>query len=349
MLEVYRKHMKKCTFCGSLASSDDTCDFHILDGPMKPRDRIRLMTRCLYSLPTGVCAAVAFFAASTCFSAMADDDGAHETIYVKQPLVRHPDRVELSFAIAGRIKDLCFEEGDVVKVGTVLASLHNEQELAELALQIAKAEAVEPLEVAGARRNMAQKALQQAKDGNEILSNAIPSHEIRRLELDFEIAQAEYGEKVYEQRLAVLEKDVALAAYESTLLIAPFTGTITRRLLSKGATVDGLKTVGQIVDTSKIRIEGYVEIREAQALKKGDTILVTQKSGREVSVPLEFIDIGAQQVQKLIRVWGQTSDQVGLLEGEEVTATIRSQKAEHFGERSSAAAEPASARQDEIR
>ena len=244
------------------------------------------------------------------------------SIEVKQPLVRYADRVDLSFSIAGRLKSVLFEEGQVVEAGEVLATLENDREKAEYAFRKAKADASETLETAKARIAASKTAKSRATDANQLVLHAIPSQEIRRLELDLDLAVAELNEKNREKELAALEAEIAKASYEATILSSPFTGTITRRLLSKGSSVDGLKPIGQIVSKNKLRVEGFVSLDESRNLRVGDKIMVRQKSGKEVAFDLKFIDVGAQQVQKLIRIWGETTDTQGLVEGEAVTAIL---------------------------
>jgi multidrug resistance efflux pump len=243
-------------------------------------------------------------------------------VEIRQPLLRHPERVDLSFPVPGRIRELHFEEGDVVDAGKVLSTLENDRELSEFKLKKARSEAQELLASARARAKVAGQGLAQARRGNDLKEGAIPAQELRRLELELEVANAELLEKETEQSLLAIEANVAKAVYESTILRAPFSGTITRKLLSSGSAVDGLKPIGQLIDTKTIRVEGYVGIQDVRKIKPGQKVLVTNKSGETFTFQLRFVDISAQQVQKLVRVWGQTTCDKKLVEGEEVTATI---------------------------
>ncbi len=256
-----------------------------------------------------------------CFVIVSQTVG-EEAIDLRQPLLRHPDRVELGFPASGRLRKILFEEGKAVEQGEVLAEIENDHEKAQLELQIAKSLADEPLKTARVRVSAAKRAKEAAEDANRKHARTIPAQEIRRLELELELAQAELAEKAYEQRIATLEMAVAKSAYEATILRAPFAGIVTRRYMSVGTTTDTTRPVAQIVDVSKMRVEGYLSLVEARQVHVGDTILVVQSTGRQTEFTVGFIDIGAQQVQKLIRVWGQAESKDGLMEGESITARV---------------------------
>ena len=262
-----------------------------------------------------------------CFVIVSQTVG-EEAIDLRQPLLRHPDRVELGFPASGRLRKILFEEGKAVEQGEVLAEIENDHEKAQLDLQIAKSLADEPLQTARVRVSAAKRAKEAAEDANRKHARTIPAQEIRRLELELELAQAELAEKAYEQRIATLEMAVAKSAYEATILRAPFAGIVTRRYMSVGTTTDTTRPVAQIVDVSKMRVEGYLSLVEARQVHVGDTILVVQSTGRQTEFTVGFIDIGAQQVQKLIRVWGQAEAKDGLMEGESITARVMASQAE---------------------
>ncbi len=247
---------------------------------------------------------------------------ADETIELRQPLLRHPDRAELGFPASGRLRKIRFEEGKSVALGEVLAEIENDHEKAQLDLQTAKSLADEPLQTARVRVSAAKRAKEAAEDANRKHARTIPAQETRRLELDLELAQAELAEKEYEKRIAALELAVAKSTYEATILRAPFAGIVTRRYMSVGTTTDTTRPVAQIVDVSMMRVEGYLSLADAKQVHVGDKIMVVQSNGRQTAFSVGFVDIGAQQVQKLIRVWGQATSNVGLMEGETITARV---------------------------
>lgn len=249
-------------------------------------------------------------------------DDAETRIELRQPLVRHPDRTDLSFPAPGRLYSIDVEEGSIVTEGQLLAALNYDQEKAQLNLRQAQSLAMEMLETAKVRRAAAENVLKSSKEANRMLARAIPIQELLKLELDLELAQAELKEREYEKRIAQLEMLVAKSAYDARFMHAPSAGTITRRYVSVGASVDATKPVVQIVNTSKIRVEGYVSLAEARLLKLGEKLTVKQKNNQEHVLALGFVDIGAQQVQKLVRIWAQMESTGQLLEGEPVDAWI---------------------------
>ncbi len=245
-----------------------------------------------------------------------------ESVEFQQVMIRYPERVDLAFATPGRIKAIYIEEGQFVNAGELIAELENEREKAEYALRELKASSEEPLLAGRARVRSADLALENALGANKLVNAAIPHQEIRRLTLDSDLARAELDEKELEVRLAAYEAKIAKAVLESTQIRAPVSGIVTRKFLSAGSSVEGPRPVAQIVDKSHVRVEGYVTISEMRKLRPDQDIEIIRSSGEVLSARLVFVDLSAQQVQKLVRVWGVIKSAGEIIEGEAATARV---------------------------
>ncbi|NLA16209.1 MAG: efflux RND transporter periplasmic adaptor subunit [Bacteroidales bacterium] len=164
------------------------------------------------------------------------------------------EEVDLTFEISGKVVEICFNEGEFVKKGTVLAQIND----APLRAQLKKLESQVKLAQDRVYRQQA------------LLEKDAVSREA------FESVQTDYNK---------LQADIELvkAQLDQTELRAPFDGTIGLRRLSEGAYASPGSTIATLSKVSELKIEFSVPEIYAADIKKGTPIefVLTDNQGKE--------------------------------------------------------------------
>lgn len=145
---------------------------------------------------------------------------------------------ELTFLVAGTIKNIYVQEGDEVKAGDVLAEIDNTSY--ENAYNVAKA------------------ALEQAKDDFKRLSvlkqkSSLPESQYIKAQTALNMAEA--NERIAYKNLA----DCSLKA--------PFSGILSKRYLDEGTNVAPAVAVFSLTDTSQVKINTAIPEKEIALIK----------------------------------------------------------------------------------
>ena len=153
------------------------------------------------------------------------------------------EEVQLSFETSGKITDIFFNEGSLVKKGTLLAKVND----AQLQAQLARLEAQVPL--AEERVYRQSTLLQRDAVSKEALE--IVKTELATLNADIEKTKAQI---------------------EQTELRAPFDGIIGLRQVSVGSYASPTTVVAKLTSVTPIKIEFSVPERYASEVKKGTNL-----------------------------------------------------------------------------
>ena len=159
--------------------------------------------------------------------------------------------VDLSFQVAGQIKEFLVEEGDVVAAGDVLAALDKDR------LQAQR----NRLEANLAEQRASARLAQQTLDRQRNLNRQGHTSEQRLDEAVTEAQRARNAVNGIQAEIELLDVDIADAE-----LIAPFGGTITRRILDEGTVVSVGTQVLRLIETNAL--EARVGLPPALAAKR---------------------------------------------------------------------------------
>ncbi len=162
------------------------------------------------------------------------------------------DHKQISSEVSGVVRELFFEEGDVVEAGKILATIDPER----YRLLAAKAQAAsEKLEAQAreAQSALARRRQLREKDPGWVSEEEILQHEAR-------LADAEAA-----HREAVVLLNLAREDEKRSCLRSPFSGAIERRLVVAGQYVQAGALIGAVVDTEVLRLR--FSLTEAQAEK----------------------------------------------------------------------------------
>ncbi len=248
-------------------------------------------------------------------------------------------RTDLSFQRSGMVKEIFFDEGDEVKENQVVARLDDRQTRAELKksnAQVVVAEARydeleegprnERIEAAKASVDELQQQLKNAQLDLERAKTLLPKGAISQQEfdanlflvktLDARIASAESNldelevgtrKEQLEQALGNLEAargEAELAEHnlDDCSLRAPFSGTITRRMVDEGAVLTAGMSVFRLVESNHLEVHVGLPNGMVSSLKIGskvDVIINNETVKATLSRSLSEIDV-SNQTQRVI-------------------------------------------------
>ncbi len=256
------------------------------------------------------------------------DDPAPGTIRLSGCRIKPAEQRTLSVNQSG-VLDAVPREGDWVDVGKRVISL--EDELARASLAVAERESKNDVDIRYAESGSAVARLEheQALKVNESVKGSVTITDVRRrkLELDQSLLQIEQAK--YKQTVAVLKRDEAAAQLKAFHVIAPISGTVNKILKHKGEAVRQGEPILEVVNTRRVRVEGYLDVANRRRVTAGTPVEVTPEArpGETTGSPLRgkivFVDSVVQPVTQQVRIWAdvENNDEI-LLPGLTAVMTI---------------------------
>ncbi|MBC16708.1 MAG: secretion protein HlyD [Desulfovibrio sp.] len=254
----------------------------------------------------------------------------------------------LAFEISGLISAVNVREGDQVKKGDVLATLRDEERVANVDTAKAEAEArraVYDKLIAGARKEEKTEAWNKVQRLKSIMDNAqremkrrqqllrdnlIAKEEVDRAEVDYRVAQREYQEAVqrhlitknqsrkediaqaWSEYSAALKKiDEAESQLEKTRLRSPVDGTVLKKHRHAGENVSIFfeSPVLTVADISEYQIRAEVDEKFAARVKIGQKAYFTSDTYGNQRFNGKVIRVGTMTGKKRIDT-GSPQDKV---------------------------------------
>ncbi|MFN3375053.1 MAG: efflux RND transporter periplasmic adaptor subunit [Burkholderiaceae bacterium] len=190
--------------------------------------------------------------------------------------VRAVDTALVKARVAGELQGLTVREGDTVSAGQVLARIDPTESQARLR------QATQQADAARAQVDIQQRLY----DNNRALMSQgfISSTALATSQANLDAARASY-------EAAAAAADVARKALQDTQLRSPITGQVSQRFAQPGErlSVDG--RVLEVVDLSRLEVEGMVAPGDSVALRVGQTALL-QVEGTGLPVQARVVRIG---------------------------------------------------------
>ncbi len=223
-------------------------------------------------------------------------------------VIREARKSLLSFQVGGEVEEILFDEGDRVEHGQLIARLddrHIRARLAQLEAEHAMAAAVLAELIAGPREEVIAskraelRQLVAIRDDiahklerrEQLLESASVSEEevqSYRFELDSSKARAEAvarqldelvagtrKEKITAQRARLARLDASITEVthdlEDTLLRAPYTGRISRRMIDEGTVLAVGSPVAELIDDTRLEAWVGLPVNDTSELQAGST------------------------------------------------------------------------------
>lgn len=186
------------------------------------------------------------------------------------------DEVSLASERTGIIKAINVKEGSVVKEGDLLIELKDE--VARAAHARAEREAANDVEV---RYSKKAYEFALAEHASAVITNmkvpgAVTDIEVKKLKLAAERAELQIENAQNQLEINKYKRDESAAVVDSYLVRAPFGGRINKVHKHVGEAVrEGeLNPIVDLVDTSRVYVEGNVPVRDIWDIRAGDIVRV---------------------------------------------------------------------------
>ena len=244
------------------------------------------------------------------------------------------DRWEIPARSGGVLTTVDVVEGARVAAGQLLATIDDEEarlavERAEIALEVARAEAQNELRAAAAAKTaeVAKAELQRAVESFEKYKKSVSETELDRLRLTVEQTTLEFKQAQHERALALLtvrlrenERTTARQAFDRRRVRAPADGVVVELLRRPGEWVEPATTIARITRTDRLRVEAFVDAPRARRLVDADvrfepTPFDDAEAAREPPARgrLTFVSPEVNPVNGQVRLWAEIDNADGRL------------------------------------
>ena len=256
-------------------------------------------------------------------AAAAADRTDTTTIVVRDCRVLFTERRTLSSERLGVIEDIV-AEGGLVAAGEKVIQL--EDAIPRAALAVAESRVASDVTVRSAEKRAeaahAEHKIRLKANENTTLGKPIyPESEVLRRRLDAEAADLDVETALHELAVFESQRDQAQADVNAYQRASPIDGLVTRVYRKPGETVQQSEPLLEVVNTRKVRIEGFVPVEQVFALQRGQPVTVRLDVPEadpaveltEFRGTLDFIDVSVQPISRTVRVWADVENRDDIL------------------------------------
>jgi multidrug efflux pump subunit AcrA (membrane-fusion protein) len=258
-------------------------------------------------------------------------DGEVRTpIRLKGCRIKPADQVTLSVNQSGVLRTVP-REGDQVDAGQQVIQL--EDDLARASLAAAEKEAANNVDIRYAEisSDVARLEHEQAIQVNERSKGAISITDVRRAKLEFDRSLLQIEQARHKQAIAVLKRDEAAAQLKMFHVVSPIVGTVNKVLKHKGEAVRQGEPILELVNTRRVRVEGFLDVADRGLVLPGTPVTVeledraADQAVAAAAGKIVFVDAVVQPVTQQVRIWADVDNRdERLLPGLTAAMTISS-------------------------
>ncbi|WP_436715694.1 efflux RND transporter periplasmic adaptor subunit [Roseiconus lacunae] len=213
---------------------------------------------------------------------------AADRIDVQSVLIRLTDEVNVPARAIGALKTVQVHEGDEVTTGQTLAQIDNTEAQLELAkanyeLEIASLEANDDSAVIAAEKTVAHATrhferllnAKQSRNGSVSDSELDQARlELEKAECDVRQMQNDLDKAVVRHKLIGSQLAMAQRSVDIRKIIAPQSGVIVEVKHQPGEWVSPGETLFRLVNTDRLRVDGFIQAEVASNDLKGKKVLL---------------------------------------------------------------------------
>jgi macrolide-specific efflux system membrane fusion protein len=230
---------------------------------------------------------------------------------------------------AGVLTSVPAREGDAVKQDAVLATIDDQvAQMAEVAAQlkydVAHEKATNDVQVRFARKaaEVAEAELHRSTESVARFAKSVSQSQldVERLNVEktkLEAEQADHNQQVatLEMKSAQNELDAAKVQRARRQIVAPFDGTVVQVFVRLGEWVEPGQKALRIVDTRRLRAEGFLNAVDAKANLLGATVelSIDGQSDEHFTGKIAFVSPEVDPITGQVRVWAEIDNQSGAL------------------------------------
>jgi multidrug efflux pump subunit AcrA (membrane-fusion protein) len=248
-------------------------------------------------------------------------------VTVPQCRIRLIDDVQLASEQTGILDSLAVE-GGVVRAGSVVAQIRDQTVRASLAMT--EKQATNDIEVRFAHKasELAQLKYVRAVEANRSAPGTVSELDLHELRLGAEKSLLQLEQAQLQFAIAGLKRDETRALLETYRVEAPFDAFVSEVFRRPGEVVRAGEPILTLVNTGRVRVEGFVRLEELDVLRPGQPVEIVVERPGSRSPPLAlagrlaFIDVKVEPVSGRVRVWAEVANHESLLR-EGLTASMR--------------------------
>jgi cobalt-zinc-cadmium efflux system membrane fusion protein len=187
------------------------------------------------------------------------------------------------------LQDCLVRRGDRVAAGQVLGRVMDQELRAELELKIAQAETDIDIRVSEAKLAQAVNKLQRS----EILQKRVyvSVEELRAHELEATTARLEVEQAQLRRKMAEIERRRTEVMIKARECVAPHAGMVVEVLKNQGELVGPAEPLFRVVDDTRLRVTGRVNLADYWRVKVGQRVRVwPELDGEELAVERECFE-----------------------------------------------------------
>ncbi len=228
--------------------------------------------------------------------------------------------VPLSAERAG-VLDMVAQEGQIVKQGDMVA--HTRDDIVKATLAVATRQAMNDVEIRYAKKacELAQVEYERDLQANSIVPGTVSDLTIRshRLAAEKALLQLEQAETALE--IEKLRRNETVELLRLHTVIAPMEAEVRTVFKKAGQSVAEGEPILELVNTSRVKVEGYIQLRDLETVQVGSVVTV-QLDVPDVDLPSErltfpgriaFVDVKVEPVTHRVKVWAEVHNPNGVL------------------------------------
>ncbi len=205
-------------------------------------------------------------------------------------VLKPSEEVHVATPIAGVLKSVAVDRGDMVRAGDVIAELNGDVERAALAIAVRKSTSTAKVDGAAARVAYLTRKLERSRTLSA--SQFVAMGTLDENETDLAVAQQNLFDARADIEIARLEVERAAAVLAQKTIRSPITGVVTERKLSPGEYWTEQQWVVTIAAINVLNVEVFVPLALHGALKVGNRAMVAPEVtiGGQYPASIELVD-----------------------------------------------------------
>jgi macrolide-specific efflux system membrane fusion protein len=252
-------------------------------------------------------------------------------IEVQSVVLRLLAEAEVPAQEAGLLVAVPVREGQRVERGELLAQIDDQvsrmaQQAAQLAHEVAHAKATNDVQIEFAKKaaEVAEAELRRSTESIERFAKSVSQSQldVERLTVEktrLEIKQAEHQLRIATLEMKAQQNELAARKVDVTRrrIEAPFDGTIVQMFVRLGEWVEPGQKALRIVDTSRLKAEGFLAADDAAADLRGAPVRVTVRQADATESTfngtVSFVSPEIDPITGQVRIWAEIDNRAGRL------------------------------------
>jgi len=255
---------------------------------------------------------------------------SRKAIEVESVVLRLFEEAEVPAQEAGMVTGVAAHEGLRVKQGELLAQVDDQvprlvADAAKAKYDIARAKASNDVKIRFAQKSLevSEAELRRSTESIQKFAKSVSQSQLDVEQLTVQKNRLESEQAEHEQAIAVLEMkaqetelNAAKAEIARRRIVAPFDGSIVQVYLRKGEWAEPGQKALRIVNTDRLKAEGFIRAEDATSVATGTTVeLVVDMDGKPQTFAgkIAFVSPEVDPITGQVRVWAEIDNRNGRL------------------------------------